>query len=168
MNNKNWKDIVELVGIAAIVASLVFVGLQMRQAQDIALSELSASIHASRVASDGMIAAHPDIWVRGNAGDELTEAEQATYRAILNSHYWRHFIGWQQRQTFGRKQQMDFITAEFSVFLHDNPGARRNWIHMMDDGREKKVILNEDYNAGVDEFQSAIIEGLSKLDEMDN
>ena len=37
--DKNWKDIAELVGIAAIVASLVFVGLQMRQSHEIALSE---------------------------------------------------------------------------------------------------------------------------------
>ena len=40
MNNVKWKDIAELVGIAAIVASLVFVGLQMRQTHDIALGTL--------------------------------------------------------------------------------------------------------------------------------
>ena len=38
MKNTDWKDIAELVGIAAIVASLVFVGLQMRQAQKIAVA----------------------------------------------------------------------------------------------------------------------------------
>ncbi len=38
MNSTNWKDIAELIGIAAIVASLVFVGLQMKQSQEIALS----------------------------------------------------------------------------------------------------------------------------------
>lgn len=31
MNKPSWKDIAELVGIAAIVASLVFVGVQIRQ-----------------------------------------------------------------------------------------------------------------------------------------
>ena len=39
MAAKDWKDIAELVGIAAIVASLIFVGLQMRQSHEIALSE---------------------------------------------------------------------------------------------------------------------------------
>ena len=33
-----WKDIAELVGIIAIVASLIFVGLQLKQSQDIALA----------------------------------------------------------------------------------------------------------------------------------
>ena len=39
MKSTNWKHIAELVGIAAIVASLVFVGLQMRQSREIALSQ---------------------------------------------------------------------------------------------------------------------------------
>ena len=166
MKKYEWKDIAELVGIVAIVASLVFVGLQMRQEQVIALSELTASIHASRVATDDMIATHADVWTRGNAGDELTEAEQTTYRAIMNSYYWRHFIGWNRRLAFGQQVPMDFIIAEFAVFLHNNPGARQHWIHMMEDGREKKVLLNKNYDDGVNAFQGAIFQGLSKLDEM--
>ena len=38
MKSSNWKDIAEIVGIAAIVASLVFVGLEMRQSQEIAVA----------------------------------------------------------------------------------------------------------------------------------
>ncbi len=39
MNKTNWKDIAELIGIAAIVASSVFVGIQMKQSQDIAIGD---------------------------------------------------------------------------------------------------------------------------------
>jgi hypothetical protein len=38
MKPGNWRDVAELIGIAAIVASLVFVGLQMKQTHEIALS----------------------------------------------------------------------------------------------------------------------------------
>ena len=38
MKSTNRKDVAEFVGITAIVASLIFVGLQMKQSQDIALS----------------------------------------------------------------------------------------------------------------------------------
>ena len=38
MNTTNWKDIAELVGIVAIVASLVFVGLELRQSHQIAIA----------------------------------------------------------------------------------------------------------------------------------
>ena len=38
MKKSDWKDVAELIGIAAIVASLIFVGLQMKQADTIAMS----------------------------------------------------------------------------------------------------------------------------------
>jgi len=38
MRFSEWKEIAELVGLAAIIASLVFVGLQLKQSQDIALA----------------------------------------------------------------------------------------------------------------------------------
>ena len=44
MKPANWKDITELVGIAAIIGSLVFVGLQMRQAQQLAQAQLAVSL----------------------------------------------------------------------------------------------------------------------------
>ena len=39
MKSGDWKSTAELIGISAIVASLIFVGLQMRQSQEIALSQ---------------------------------------------------------------------------------------------------------------------------------
>ena len=38
MKSASWKDIAELVGTAAIVASLIFVGLEMRQTRVIAMA----------------------------------------------------------------------------------------------------------------------------------
>ena len=42
MKFAQWNEIAELVGIVAIVASLVFVGLQMRQDHVFARSDLGA------------------------------------------------------------------------------------------------------------------------------
>ncbi len=38
MKETDWKSIAELVGIAAIVASLIFVALQMKQSQEVAIA----------------------------------------------------------------------------------------------------------------------------------
>lgn len=38
MKTTNWKDIAELIGIAAIVGSLIFVGMEMRQTRTIAMA----------------------------------------------------------------------------------------------------------------------------------
>ena len=37
MPSRNWREIAELIGIGAIVASLIFVGLQLQQSQEIAV-----------------------------------------------------------------------------------------------------------------------------------
>jgi len=42
MKSRDWKSYAELIGIVAIVASLVFVGMQIRQDQVIARSELTS------------------------------------------------------------------------------------------------------------------------------
>ncbi len=38
MNTTNWKGTAELIGFTAIVASLIFVGLQLKQSQEIAIA----------------------------------------------------------------------------------------------------------------------------------
>lgn len=52
MNAKSWKDVVEFFGISAIVVSLVFVGLQLRQDQIVAHAELGAGNFVELVAID--------------------------------------------------------------------------------------------------------------------
>ncbi len=55
MKITNWKDNAELIGIAAIVASLIFVGLELRQ------STLATRITARDLASQGIIDQMGDI-----------------------------------------------------------------------------------------------------------
>ena len=40
MKSMNWKDIAELIGIVAIVASLIFVGLELQQSRKIAIADV--------------------------------------------------------------------------------------------------------------------------------
>ena len=62
MTNSNWKHTAELIGIAAIVASLLFVGLQMKQSQEIAIaaqyqsrSDAALQWYTSRMESDKLL-----------------------------------------------------------------------------------------------------------------
>ena len=60
MSNNNWRHHAELIGIAAIVASLVFVGLQLKQSQDIAIA--AQYQQRTAVAMDYWIAKGQDDW----------------------------------------------------------------------------------------------------------
>ena len=49
MKSIGGKDIAECVGFTAIVASLIFVGLQLKQSQEIAIAETFLSILSSEI-----------------------------------------------------------------------------------------------------------------------
>jgi hypothetical protein len=127
MKSNNWKDFAELIGIAAIVASLMFVGLQMRQAEVIAKSDMAASYLANRIEMHAAINEHPDIWVRGNKGEELEEGEAAIFSRqvlMLND---EAYYSVQQSIIWGQSENTDLDAAIFAAYLHENPGARRVW-----------------------------------------
>ena len=75
MNSTNWKDIAELVGIASIVASLVFVGMQMRQDQEIAIVETRGDATAAMIGMADSLKGNGEIWKIGLHGSPLTDAE---------------------------------------------------------------------------------------------
>ncbi|RLC55108.1 MAG: hypothetical protein DRI30_08110 [Chloroflexi bacterium] len=144
MKKTDWKDIAELVGIAAIVASLIFVGLQMKQAQDIAYSELDVSLLAIQAEATNLISANSDVWVRGNAGEELSPAETAVFSnlvALLNG---RWFVEYRHATQLGRTDIAETIKYDWSAFLYQNPGARRVWLAREENlNKFRDILLTE-------------------------
>jgi hypothetical protein len=94
MIKSNWKDIAELVGIAAIVASLLFVGLELRQSQEIALSEAYQQRAAIEISNASAIATVPGYMsglaklYDGASSDDLTTIEH-----IAHEHYLAAALG---------------------------------------------------------------------------
>ena len=127
MKSNNWKGFAELIGIAAIVASLIFLGLQMRQAEVIARSEMNASILANRIEMHAAIIEHPDIWERGNKGEELEEDESAIFSRLVFIVNDEAYYAVQQTIVWGESEFADLDAAIFAAYLHENPGARRVW-----------------------------------------
>lgn len=79
MKTANWKDIAELIGIAAIVGSLIFVGLEMRQTRVIAMAaayqaRTDSELNIQQMFDDtyGMI----ELRRKFRAGEPLTATEQ--------------------------------------------------------------------------------------------
>ncbi len=61
MKSVDWKGILELIGIAAIVASLIFVGMQLRQDQKVALAEINVASESSAAMLDLAVTENIDI-----------------------------------------------------------------------------------------------------------
>ena len=65
------------------MVSLIFVGLQLKQSQDIVLSELDAAINSIDIEITSNISDNSDVWVRGNADAELSDSERAIHSRLV-------------------------------------------------------------------------------------
>ena len=125
MKFERLREVAELIGIAAIVISLVFVGLELRQSRELAISDSYRSSVDSYTEYIRFRAEHPDIWLRGNAGDELHASELVIYDALLRSYFNRVF--WNTRAQRELGFHADVAAHDFAAFLHRNPGALARW-----------------------------------------
>jgi hypothetical protein len=159
-----WKTIAEFAGITGIIVSLVFVGLQLRQEQRVALAGHGINVAESFYEVLNGTIENAAVWMKGNAGvDELSPAETVIYDALIRKEF--AFAFW---TTYAAQQLGDTRAIgvhDFAWFLHENPGARRTWNAWMkteQDYREK--LIPEP--VGV-EYMNIVLADLEKLDQID-
>lgn len=165
----NWKNIAELVGVGAIVASLIFVGLQMRQDQEIAAAQVFADYVATDIAYQATIAEHSEILVKGNSGMQLDEVEQHKLRILMQGaedRIYQHSVAVRRLGLrLGRSERV------FASFLYRNPIARATWVQVGKDmERYVDPLYSDDRPARVRDdykfFRDRIQGHLSELDEL--
>ena len=162
MKAMNWKSFAELTGITAIVGSLIFVGLQIRQEQVIALSEINFSALSSQIEFDNSINDNIETWVRGNAGEDLDQAEQIIFEGLVENMAYLHRSQWRQYRAFGADRELRVPVADFALYLYKNPGARITWVEREQQTERDRAILIPGFASN---FRKAVLADLKKLDE---
>ena len=163
MKSVGWKDVVELVGIVAIVASLVFVGQELRQTRDIALSERGLNILLAGIEARRPIFEFPDIWARGNAGEELNPTEAVIYRTLIRDINAYAFHRYHSAFRMGDQSSGNAASWDLAGFLYENPGARRAWESLRDMLRRHRAPHNSgEYRSGFEVAVRADLEVLEK------
>lgn len=123
MSKITWKEVVEIVGIFAVVASLLFVGVQLRQDQDIAEAQVYADFDDTQIALTELILDNHELWVAGSSGGELSASDQSSFAAITNA------ILAKYNGFISRAQRLDTRPAEdyavqYAYVLYSHPGLR--------------------------------------------
>ena len=126
MNSERLHDWLQFVGMAAIVVSLIFVGLQLRQSQDAAQADMSQSTVAVGVEISALMTEHSDLWLRACAGEELTPSE----RLVANSIYFRYvqdnFNSWARSgSTEIGFVNPSFFSDAFAANIYRYPGFKQ-------------------------------------------
>lgn len=165
MRTNKWREIAEAIGVAAIVASLVFVGLQIRQEDDIARLELIDRSTEQQRELQIWISENSDVWTRGCAGSELSDAERAIFQSMVavygNQAYNRWVVRFAITEQTGSGGQ--YLIDALAANVHRYAGfraayiAKRSWAV---EGRR----YNDDYTA---DFRQAFDTRLAELAEID-
>ena len=162
MKSANWKGTAELVGIGAIVASLVFVGLQMRQEQEIAIVDTYGAVAEVEINLSILAGQYMEVWQRGLEGEELSIDDQGIFIGLLaavESHHQRMYIRW-DRLGPGNP---DDIASAFAYAIYILPGMRisydaaQEFDSRKDDARGFAVSINP--------WEEAIDRYLARFDE---
>ena len=127
MKTSNWRESAELIGIVAIIASLIFLGLQIRQTQAIATSEMNAGALITTLEESNAIIENAEIWAKGNAGEDLTAIEEVVFERLVLNFNDRYYFAVQQQLELGRESEAALDIATYAGFLFENPGALRVW-----------------------------------------
>ena len=163
MNSEKLHDCLQLVGMATIVASLVFVGLQLRQSEHAAVSELSQSSVARGIEISTLTAEYSDVWLRACAGEELSPPE----RLIANSIYFRYFQdnfnSWVRNEaTEIGFMHPSFFTDVYAANIHRYPGFRQmalSWADWLERGAPSSD------NPTVRRYREEVLRRISELEK---
>lgn len=125
MDPERINSWLQVLGMFGVIASLVFVGMQIRQTDVIASAEIQESAAVRNLATMELMADNIDVWQRGCVGAELTPAEQALMAKIYWAYVVNTFNGWR------RLQRTDYRDASgqaqidaFAANIHRYPGFR--------------------------------------------
>jgi len=161
LKEMDWKGTAELVGLAAIVASLIFVGLQMRQDQEIAQAQ--ALVDASAVVTDlnQFIESNKEVWIQGLDGAELSLEDNLTFRALCRANFLRKIAHWERSRRLDVGNP-DFIAQSFAYEIYVYPGLRRYFDEVIQSFEEQRSAFGHTRSDA--EFTSAIEASLAELD----
>ena len=162
MKKTDIKGIAELVGTAAIVASLIFVGIQLKQAQSIATAERFDSAISNRIGRNELVMLHSDVLNKANSGENLSGSEKITLEYLIDSLWAEAFLGQRARQSIGGPGESG-PRYSYSRFLFENPGARHEWEKTVT-RRHRGYKAIGDFSPLID-FDKAVSADLAVLDE---
>jgi hypothetical protein len=140
----DFDRLLNIVGQAAIVVSLAFVGFQMQQDQDISESETLAFEAELELSFSELVSQYPLAWMKGLAGDDLTDAEYVQFDAIAYTLFRIHANRSRRGLVFSGRTVgsvfVDDLNAEtFAYFIHENKGFKA-WYEKMVRARVERAV----------------------------
>ncbi len=125
----NWDAIGaigDFVGGAAVIVTLAYLALQVKASRaESTASSIAALGEHSRGVRDLFIE-NAELWIKGNAGVELTAAERFAFDELVEAKSDRDFYSFLQFAAIG-SYHATVPAATLALFLHQHPVAYARW-----------------------------------------
>ena len=134
MKQLSWKFLAELVGIGAIVASLIFVGYQLQQDRRLAAAQVIVAADTVSLELSSLIGENREVWIKGLTGQQLSDAEEVMFQIVAEAHYRRHAGVFQRMQLLGFGFSEGTVVA-YALDLYRYPPLRRLYMQRRQQSR---------------------------------
>jgi hypothetical protein len=138
----------------------------MRQAREIAMSDGALANGANEIERHNAISENSEIWRKGNSGDELSGNDEVVFRSLVQIVEATEFMEVARLRRVGAEDIADSLTADFSAFLYENPGARRIWLEIIQDRVKYRSLLVPEVVIIDEVFADTVKSHLAKLDHL--
>ena len=128
MKLKHLRDVIEVTGLVAIVASLIFVGVELRQSRAIAIGDGNLSNAEIQIEANNAINEHAALWIAGNRGEALSDEDTVIFHNLVRNKAIHAFMEYARLDQVEFYEAAEAINTEFAIFLFENPGARQVWL----------------------------------------
>ena len=164
MDSQKLHDWLQIVGIAAVVASLIFVGMQIKQSDDIALAEVLESVAARAIEERALIAENAETWRKACLGEQLTEDERLVATNIYMNYLQNNFNSWVRfRETGIGGTGSGFLTDAYAANIHRYPGFRELALSFQEWG-ELGARFDSDLTM---EYRALVLQRVNELAELE-
>ena len=160
------RDVAEGLGVAAVVASVLFLAIQVRQAREIAVSETDAALLETHIQLQGFLSEHASVWARGSAREPMSPGDSIIFRSLVQAHNDVAFIDYRRAARLG-SDNAEVTRQDFAGLLFANPGARDAWLARENSLIEPRRHLTPD-RPDFSFWREEILADLAKLDALAN
>ncbi len=123
MTGEQRKNVFEAIGFVVLIASLIFVGLQIRQEHRLARAQNSADFDDTMIEYARVINANREVWKKGLKRAELSPTDQIAFEAVAFA-VWQKFFGIYNRTDLLGYRSRDEIARQLASELYIFPGLR--------------------------------------------
>ena len=124
--SKNWRNLIEFIGIFALIASLVFVGFQLQQDQRLAEAQIYADFDDTQIELSRLVIENVEVWLAGSNLQELSEADSQTFEAVAMA-VMAKYNGLMARAVRLKTDPVEDYALDYAFLLYNNEGLQNSF-----------------------------------------